>query len=197
MPDVPDHALLPLPVAADAERLAREWFAARVGRAAEAVPVRRDAHGRPRLAAPLDGLDLGWSHSGGWLLLAGGEGLRLGCDLEHVRPRPNARALAQRFFHADEAAWLDRLPQEQAERTFLRLWCAKEALLKAYGRGLAFGLQRLRLIEGAHGLELADCDPRLGCAGNWQLHEWSPRPGFHAALAWHRLPAPQAAILPP
>ena len=27
-------------------------------------------------------------------------------------------------------------------------------------------------------------DPGLGAAGDWQLHEWIPQDGYHAALAW-------------
>ena len=57
-------------------------------------------------------------------MVACGEGMHIGCDLERLRPRPNARALARRFFHPDEAVWLDGLADAAAEATFLRLWCA-------------------------------------------------------------------------
>ncbi len=193
----PRHALLPLPDRADAERLARGWLARQWKVDADAVPLRRDARGRPRLAAPMQDRDAGWSHSGGQLLVACGEGLRLGCDLEHVRPRPNALALAARFFHADEHAWLAGLPDARIAPTFMRLWCAKEAVLKAHGHGLSFGLDRLRFVDDAGGLRLVACDAALGDPRAWRLREWVPMPGFIAALAWHTLPAPEsgAAIL--
>jgi 4'-phosphopantetheinyl transferase len=169
-----------------AEVQARAWLGELLGRAAEAVPLRRDAQGRPRLAGDAAGCDVSWSHSGDRLLLAFGRGVALGVDLERQRPRPRALALARRFFAPAEADWLAALPEQAREPAFVRLWCAKEAVLKAHGRGLAFGLQRLRFAERAGALVLADCDPALGAPGDWSLREWSPQPGYRAALAWRR-----------
>src|SRR3546814_19079607 len=64
-------------------------------------------------------------------------------SLELLRPRPRALALAERFFVRSETGALLALPAEAREAAFVRLWCAKEAVLKAHGRGLAFGLDRL------------------------------------------------------
>src|SRR3546814_11324671 len=64
---------------------------------------------------------------------------RSGADLELLRPRPRALALAERFFVRSETGALLALPAEAREAAFVRLWCAKEAVLKAHGRGLAFG----------------------------------------------------------
>lgn len=153
----------------------------------EPLPIERDVHGRPRLVAPYTGFDAGWSHSGERLLLAVGRDVVLGVDLERLRPRPRVLELARRFFAPAEADWLQSLRPELHEGEFVRLWCAKEAVLKAHGRGLAFGLHRLEFHAGEPGapLRLQDCDPALGAAGDWQLHEWIPEPGYHAALAWH------------
>lgn len=167
-----------------AEVQARAWLGELLACPPEAVPLRRDPHGRPRLAGDATGCDAGWSHSGDRLLLAFGRGVALGVDLERERPRPRALALARRFFAPEEAGWLASLPAPAREPAFLRLWCAKEAVLKAHGRGLAFGLQRLHFAERAAALVLADCDPALGAAADWCLREWSPQPGYRAALAW-------------
>jgi len=178
---------------ATAEQAARAWLGPLLGLAPGAVPLRRDAHGRPRLEAPAVGCDAGWSHSGDGLVIAFARDLVLGIDLERMRPRPNALALARRFFADSEAGWLDGLPEPAREPAFLRLWCAKEALLKAHGRGLGFGLSRLAFTERGGALVLADCDVRLGRPGDWRVHEWSPRPGYRAALAWHEGALPTMA----
>lgn len=193
----PRYSLLSLPHRARAELLARTWLAQQWQTDATALPLRRDTRCRPRLTAPMQDFDASWSHSGERLLVTCGEGLRLGCDLERLRPRPNARALARRYFHADEQAWLDALPENEVETAFLRLWCAKEAVLKAHGHGLSFGLDRLRFVDEENGLRLAGCDPALGRAADWRLLELAPLPGFIAAIAWHPLPAPEsgAAIM--
>ena len=170
---------------ASAEQLARGWLGPQLGCDPDALPIYRDDHGRPRLDAPFGDRDISWSHSGEGLLVACAHGLVLGIDLERERPRPRAMELARRFFHAQEARWLDGLPDPaMRERAFLRLWCAKEAVLKAHGRGLAFGLHKLAFAEGEDGLRLVDCDPALGAPTDWQLREFTPHPGYRAALAW-------------
>ena len=152
-------------------------------------PLARDPSGRPRLLAPHQDHDTGWSHSGEQLLLALGRGVTLGVDLERLRPRPRALELADRFFAPEEAGRLQALAPERRELAFLRLWCAKEAVLKAHGQGLSFGLHRLEFIpdgDDEHApLRLLASDPELGAASDWQLHEWIPAPGYLAALAWH------------
>ena len=151
-------------------------------------PLARDPSGRPRLLAPHQDHDTGWSHSGEQLLLALGRGVTLGVDLERLRPRPRALELADRFFAPGEAGRLQALAPERRELAFLRLWCAKEAVLKAHGRGLAFGLHRLEFGPGDDRpdapLQLLASDPELGAASGWRLHEWIPHPGYLAALAW-------------
>lgn len=165
-----------------AESLARPWLAAALGVPAAALGLARDAHGRPRLAAP--GFDASWSHSGERLLVALGAGVQLGADLELLRPRPRALALAERFFTPAEAAALAALPAPAREPAFVRLWCAKEAVLKAHGRGLAFGLDRLEFARDGEGWRLAASDPALGAPADWTLHAFAPMPGYLATLAW-------------
>lgn len=171
-----------------AEPRARAWLAAQLVDAGGALALDRDARGRPRLGGShAANYDCNWSHSGDGLLLALGTGVRVGADLERVRPRPNALALAQRFFTAPEARWIASQPEVDRERAFLRLWCAKEAVLKAHGHGLAFGLDRLRFEPHRDALRLVMCDPALGEVDAWSLREFEPAPGYLAALAWRPL----------
>ena len=165
-----------------AEPLVRDWLGAELDYAPAAIVLTRDLHGRPRLDAPHARFDLSWSHSGDGLLVALGEGIDVGVDLERLRPRPRALELARRFFHPDEAAWLAGLPEPARNDAFIRLWCAKEAVLKAHGRGIAFGLDKFGLAESDGTLAVREAHPHLG--GPWSLHEWAPRPGYRAALAW-------------
>ncbi len=170
-----------------AEALVRPWLGTRLDRPADTLDLRRDARGRPSLrlegaAGPAP--DVNWSHSGALLVVALGEGVRVGVDVEWLRPRPQAMALAQRFFTRDEAAALARLPPETADLAFVRLWCAKEAVLKAHGHGLSFGLDRLAFDARDDRWVLTACDPALGTPADWSLHAFSPRAGYLATLAW-------------
>ncbi|WP_293755539.1 4'-phosphopantetheinyl transferase superfamily protein [Stenotrophomonas sp.] len=177
---------LPHQPGARGEPQARELLAAELGTTPQALPLTRDERGRPWLIGELAHYGTGWSHSGGHLLVALGEHARLGVDLEQQRPRRQMRQVIARFFHPDEIAWLDGLDDAAREHWFFRVWCAKEALLKAHGHGLSFGLHRLCFVPGADGaLRLAWCDPGLGEAARWHLHEWQATPDFRAALAWY------------
>lgn len=174
-----------------AEAQARQWLGQQLGVPAQALPLQRDERGRPRLLAPLLEHDCNWSHSGEGLLVVLGRGLQVGIDLEREHARPRALALAQRYFTAGEVEWLTGQPDADAQaRAFLRLWCAKESVLKAHGHGLAFGLDRLRFEEHAGGLRLIECAADLGAPDHWQLRELSPAPGYLGALAWRAATPP-------
>jgi 4'-phosphopantetheinyl transferase len=156
------------------------------------VPASRVAlttaqHGRPALADDSGrGLDFNWSHSGDAALLAVARGVAPGIDIERMRPRPRALDIARRYFSAAEADGLAALPEVARSLAFLRLWTAKEAVLKALGRGLAFGLQRLEIaldedvphLRRLHGERVSD----------WQLHALAPDDGYVATLAWRGSP---------
>lgn len=174
--------------------VAREWLAAQLGVTPATLGLGREPRGRPRLGPPQTAFDCSWSHSGDGLLIALGEGVEIGADCERVHARPRALELARRFFTGPEHDWLAAFDAGPArDLAFLRLWCAKEAVLKAHGHGLSFGLEKLRYLEGERGLHLVECDPRLGAASDWSLHEFVPAPGYVAALAWRPYAARTAA----
>lgn len=177
----------PHPRTQPAEIPARRWLERHLDLAQDTLPLARDVRGRPRILPPAGRHDASWSHSGEGLLIALGEGVELGVDMEWRRPRPRALELAQRYFAPSETQWLATVDQASRENDFLRLWCAKEAVLKAHGYGLAFGLHKLAFVERPQGLELVVCDGALGRPEDWSVHEFEPAPGYLAAIAW-RLP---------
>jgi 4'-phosphopantetheinyl transferase len=167
-----------------AEPLVRDWLSGELGTAADALAIHRSAHGRPRIGAPHADWDASWSHSGEGLLMALAQGLRVGIDLEVKRPRPKAQVLANRFFAPAEAAALAALPDALREAAFVRLWCAKEAVLKAHGQGLSFGLHRLCFSLEGEDWRLHACDPALGAPADWTLRTFRPSADYLATLAW-------------
>ena len=178
--------LLPHTPGTRGEPQARELLAGVFDTTPAALPLTRDERSRPWLIGELAHYGTGWSHSGGHLLVALGEGARLGVDLERQRPRKQMREVIRRYFHPDEIAWLDALDDSGCEQWFFRVWCAKEALLKAHGHGISFGLNKLRFAPDAAGaLQLVWCDPGLGDAARWHLYEWQATEDFRAALAWY------------
>ena len=162
-------------------------LAAYLGQPVEHVQLETSAHGRPVLAGThRDAFAFNWSHSHDQALIAIARGIAPGVDLERLRPHPKAIPIARRYFSPDETAVLEALPDTQRDRAFLELWTAKEAVLKALGRGLAFGLDRLS-ISGSPEL------PVLGRlegheANQWQLHRLTLDHDHVGTLAWHGEP---------
>ena len=167
-------------------------LAAYLGKPAEALTFVDGEHGRPSLAAPDDAaFGFNWSHSGGEALVAIGRGITPGIDLERMRERPRALQLAQRYFTTDEAAALAAVPDPRRSIAFLHLWTAKEAVLKATGRGLAFGLHRLSFSRFDEPLALHRLDG--DDADAWQVHRLDLDSMFLdstliATLAWRGSP---------
>lgn len=178
---------LPLPRGEAAEPFARRWLGERLDFSPDQLPLRRDEYGRPHLGGGFAQWDCNWSHSGEGLLVTLGQDVRLGIDIEWVRPRPRAMELARRFFTRAEADTLAAMAPAEREPAFLRLWCAKEAVLKAHGRGLAFGLDRFEFEFSASGLRLVRCDAALGDPAQWSVQELVPGPGYVGALAWRQV----------
>lgn len=154
-----------------------------LGIAPDAVRLVAGEHGRPALdSGHGDALDFNWSHSGELALVALARGIAPGIDVELRRTRANALEIAQRFFTAEEAAWLGTLDEDARRAAFLELWTAREAVLKALGRGLAFGLDRLAFRREASGLVLQRLDGEDPSA--WQLQRLEVGGDAFAALAW-------------
>ncbi len=140
-------------------------------------------YGRPALARAHDqSLGFNWSHSGGHALIAIGRWIAPGIDLERLRPRPRALEIASRYFTDDELAALTALSPNGRHAAFLELWTAKEAVLKALGRGLAFGLDRLSVTSSVDRLTLQRLEGEDVLA--WQLQRLPVDAALVAALAW-------------
>src|SRR5512139_3797885 len=117
-----------------------------LGTRADAVELADGTHGRPELAGlRRNELRFNWSHSGDRALVAIARSVQPGIDLEHCARRGarDVLALAHRFFAPQEAQALAALTAEERPSAFLQLWTVKEAVLKAQGRGLAYGLHRV------------------------------------------------------
>ena len=144
-------------------------------------------HGKPHAATP--GLPhFNVSHGGDCVAFAFCSEQELGVDVERGSPRRrhSALELATRFFAAEEAATLGGLDDAQRERSFLQLWTCKEAVLKALGHGLSFGLNRLRFAIGSDGQvqALLSIAAEAGHPDEWQIHRFAAGSGHVGCLAW-------------
>jgi 4'-phosphopantetheinyl transferase len=110
------------------------------------------AHGKPALERA--GPEFSLTRSGDWFAVALHRGGAIGVDIERPRARRDD-TLIQSCCTPDELAEVERGDSAQRWSRFLRLWCRKEAVLKASGTGIVDDLARLDvrgdIVEDAAG----------------------------------------------
>lgn len=117
------------------------------------LAIEFNPYGKPALANSTLAFNI--SHSGAYSLVAVGLRLRLGVDLEHSRRVSRRAALLARCFTPAERARIEAGDED----ALLRHWAAKEAVVKAIGRGIAYGLSLIEIEETGYG------EPRLAALG--------------------------------
>ena len=149
-----------------------------------AVMLEQQTYGRPVLGGRHRWLGFNWSHSGDHAVIALARQLPvLGVDIEAPRARPRAAELAKRYFRAEEADWIDHADSQWREQRFKQLWTAKEAVLKAHGRGLAYGLDKVGFTPSDSDLVPGAFEGAVGPASEWQLAALDA-PGLTGHVAW-------------
>ncbi|MCL1805216.1 MAG: 4'-phosphopantetheinyl transferase superfamily protein [Clostridiales bacterium] len=113
----------------------------------------RDERGKPRFAAESGGgygearfrwadVHFSLSHSGVYCACAF-HTRPVGLDLQ-IHRECRREAVARRFFHPAEYAWLEK----GGFKSFFQVWAAKESYVKYTGAGLAGGLDKFSVVEG-------------------------------------------------
>lgn len=155
----------------------------------QAIAIGHGPHGKPHALHP-GSPHFSISHTGGSILLAFALAQELGVDIERMTRERPVITLAERFFTSAEAAALTALPAAECLRAFAAVWTCKEAVLKAIGRGLAFGLDRLEFTLDSSGEPrcLRHIAEEAGQVAEWQIQRLQPAPGHVAALAWRGAP---------
>lgn len=168
------------------QALLLQLLSAYTGRRLSAPELALGEHGKPFLREGGPAFNL--SHSGDAALVALAAAGELGVDLERRGRRRNHLGLAERYFCASETQVLKHCDGAAREERFLALWTAKEAVLKALGRGLAFGLDRLEFALEPLPPRLLRIDASAGPAVEWQVHALDPADGRIGHVAWRGRP---------
>lgn len=104
--------------------------------------IKADHWGRPHLKQELD---FNITHTGSYIAVAILENNRLGIDIEEIKPI-NLTDF-QNYFHKDEWTIIQNASDPQS--FFFDYWTAKEAIIKADGRGLHLNLADVKLQNKA------------------------------------------------
>ncbi len=153
-----------------------------------AVLVRSESGRKPALVGAThgDSLRFNLSHTGDGILLAFARGQEVGVDVETLHRPVRADEVSERFFHADEVAQLNAVPEGQRHGQFFRYWTAKEAVLKATGQGIAGSLARCCLTAEPTATEATVCFDHPACATTWLVRYVEPLAGYLGAVTAER-----------
>jgi len=125
-----------------------------------------DHYGRPYVAS---GIDFNISHSGVYVICAAAKNIRVGVDVEIIKPVhfPDVENTMSGHEWQQITSAVDPL------KAFYRYWVIKESVIKADSRGLSIPLQNMAIYPAS-----AEC---LG--KRWYLHELVLDDGYCACLA--------------
>jgi 4'-phosphopantetheinyl transferase len=145
--------------------------------------------GKPSLPPALAiKLTFNMSHTHHVALLAVASGLKVGVDVEEIRPVE--RETVEHYFSAREQADLASLTGAAWLEGFYDCWTRKEAILKAEGVGLNVKLDAFDVsLRPNVKAEVLKARPDAGFTSSWHLTELRPASGTAGALATDAAPA--------
>jgi 4'-phosphopantetheinyl transferase len=132
------------------------------------------AAGKPRLDPLVTQFNV--SHSGDAAMIAVTRDADVGVDIERITPRARLAGVARRVFTPAEREAID------GDEAFYRHWVAKEAFVKATGRGVASVKSFEVLLDAPGGARLVHVGGDAEEATRWTLTPVDARPGYAAAL---------------
>ncbi len=163
---------------AAARAVLRSLLGCYTGQPPASIVLRADGLGKP-VMEPASALEFTVSHSHEMIVYVLAR-QRVGVDIEHVRPMPDALDIARRFFSADEIDALRGADERRLRDCFFACWTRKEAYLKALGKGLSSPLSSFSVsIDPERPAFLGD----VGDLHRWTLANLDVPVGYVASLA--------------
>lgn len=159
-------------------------LARRLGTKPRDLHFLHNAAGKPFLQT--GGIHFNVSHTQGFSVIALGP-CEMGVDVEPVRDLKNRESLARRWFHPGEVLSLETCHWEPT--AFFTIWTAKEAVVKALGTGLGFGMDEV-WIDGIPGSQptLRQLGKSQDFPANWTLQSRQLGANFLVSLAYQGTP---------
>lgn len=168
-----------------ARGMLRMLLAQSLGAEPAAIEFKYSSYGKPSLAGDwaTAGLQFNLSHSQNLALFALAAQNPVGVDVEEIHPVPNLAELVDLVFSTAEAGELRRLPDEEKEKTFFRIWTRKEACLKATGVGMTGMPDAKEALGWPCDIQSIQALPQSPIGSCFRIYELMPVAGFCGALA--------------
>lgn len=159
----------------------RSLLAVELNCAARQVRIGYEPQGKPLIVTEAEpaAVTFNLAHSGDVGLIALYGGSCVGVDLEQIRPVRERAGVMARVATAHERKRVEAGESEsEMNQQFFRLWCRKEAVLKALGTGFATAARAVEVLDAAETPVSTPLDDR-----RWLVRDLSAPPGWHAAVA--------------
>ena len=169
----------------------RELLGGRLGVEPAALRFTATKHGRPELS-DFAHLSFNVSHSGAHALIAISDSRRVGIDIERVDPDLDWLELTELVCTTEEWNALIAQPAYLQRDSFFRLWTAKEAVMKAFGIGIAEGLRAISVNLAGNGIQCPVVADKLlfGNAQPLQYHWLEDVSGYMGCVAYGSMRKP-------
>lgn len=98
-------------------------------------------HGKPMISSAQNPnqVEFNLSHAGNYVMLGIDDSTPIGVDIEQIKDKDHTN-IAERFFHPLEVEQIKNA--SEPNDCFFQIWTLKEAVVKALGAGISFGLEK-------------------------------------------------------
>jgi 4'-phosphopantetheinyl transferase len=145
------------------------------------LAFRSGPHGKPSLVADTP-IRFNVSHSGDAVLLAFGLAQEIGVDVERIRATGSIEPIAHHCFSRAEREAIFR-DRSRASECFFEYWAAKEAWIKADGRGMSIELRDYTLRLASDGVSYRVHRTDGGAPLGWIIRPLPVLQGYACAVA--------------
>ena len=137
--------------------------------------------GKPHLEN--SNLEFNLSHSGNIWVCALCQSTQVGIDIQQRYPITSIKTIIKNYFSENEKTYLDSLPADQYREKFFSLWTAKEAYLKAIGKGFQESPSKIDILpDASSGNYILDQAQSQQKSGEWTISaiylEWDYSAAF-------------------
>jgi 4'-phosphopantetheinyl transferase len=127
------------------------------------------------------------SHSGKYVVVGICQGSYLGVDIQEIYPISASDQIIRKVFSEKEQIYLSTLPPERFLEEFFSLWTAREAYLKAIGKGFTDSSNTQTLLPDPNRegyFTLSTIDPQIN-SSDWTIQTIAFREGYQTSVAFH------------
>ncbi len=160
----------------------RQLLAAYLDMSPHAIVYAHHPHGKPYVS-DRDDVQFNMAHTQDMAIYAFAT-RPVGVDIESSVAQLDEQGIAERFFAAEEIAYLNKRVGHARHLAFLRAWTRKEAYLKAEGSGLSYPLRHCVVSSDSDSYaQLLHLNGDVSAAQAWELYPVPVPQDYLAAVA--------------